>query len=179
MRWGHAVAGLAALALLLVTVGVDWYGTAQGDEAREIQEQTEDASGAEAGEVPRSLNERAEEVADRETDKAWEADALVDRILLALIAATILLAVVTWFARSLGAKPTPGIGPAGVCAVLAAVTAVLVTYRIIQEPGMDDATNVKIGPVIALFLLAAIAIGSSSALKADDSEREETDGRTA
>lgn len=178
MRWGHAVAGLAALALLLVTVGVDWYGTALGDDARQIQEQTEDSSGAEAGEISRSLNERADEVVDRETDKAWEADGLIDRILLGFLGATILLAVVTWFARSMGAKPTPGLGPAGLTGLLATASAMLVAYRIIQEPGLDDATTVKAGPLLALLLLAAIAIGSSSALRNDETEEEE-DARAA
>jgi hypothetical protein len=175
VRWGHALAGLAALALLLVTVGMDWYGTTTGDEAREIEERTEDASGAEAGEVERTVNERAGEVADRETDKAWEADALIDRIILVLIGATIALAVLTWFTRSMGARPTEGLGPAGVCAVLATAAAVLVAYRIIQEPGFDDATTVKAGPLVAIFLLAAIAIGSSSALRDDDQQEESVD----
>jgi hypothetical protein len=152
-------------------VGVDWYGTKQGDEARQIEERTEDASGAEAGEVERTVNDRAGEVADQETDKAWEADGFIDRVVLALIAATILLAVVTWFTRALGARQVKGLGPTGVGAVLAALTAVLVTYRIIQEPGNDAATTVKVGPLIAIFLLAAIAIGASSALK----EEEEAD----
>jgi hypothetical protein len=48
-----------------------------------------------------------------------------------------------------------------------------VAYRIIQEPGLDEATTVKGGPLIALFLLAAIAIGSSSSLR----EEEVTDAR--
>ena len=179
MRWGHAVAGMAGLALLLVTVGVDWYGTVQGDEARALEEQTEDASGAEAGEVSRTVNERAGEVADRETDKAWEADALIDRVVLALLGATILLAVATWFTRSLGARPSGGLGPAGLTALLATASALVVAYRTIQEPGLDDATTIKIGPVIALVLLGAIAFGSSAALRQDESEEEAPDAGAA
>jgi hypothetical protein len=174
VRWGHAVAGIAALALLLVTVGMDWYGTLEGDNARELEEQTEDAAGAEAAEVQRNVHERAAEVADRETDKAWEADALIDRIILVLLGATIVLAVVTWFTRSLGGRPTKGLGPAGACALLATLTAVLIAYRIIQEPGLDAATTVKAGPVVALILLAAIAIASSWTLRDDDQQEEET-----
>ena len=124
------------------------------------------------------MNERAGEVADRETDKAWEADGLIDRVILVLIGATIVLAVVNWFTRSLGAKPTKGLGPAGACALLATAAAVLVAYRIIQEPGFDDATTVKAGPLVAIFLLAAIAIGSSSALRDDDREEEAADAGT-
>lgn len=179
MRPGHAIAGIAALALLLVTAAVDWYGTVQGDEARRIEEITENPSGAEAGEIDRRLNEDAEIVADRETDKAWEADALVDRILLALLAATILLAVATWFARALGARPTEGLGPAGATALLACAAAMLVAYRVVQEPGLDAATTVKAGPLIGIFLLAAIALGSASALRADDKEEEEANARAA
>lgn len=174
MRTGYIVAGVAALALALVTAGVDWYQTAQGKEARRIEEITDNPSGAQSGEIDRRLNESAKEVGDRETDKAWEADALIDRIILVMIIGTIVLAILTWFTRSLGGRPTPkGLGPAGLCAILATVTAILVAYRMIQEPGLDEGTEVKIGPLIALLLLGAIALGSASGLRADDNVPEE------
>ena len=55
-------------------------------------------------------------------------------------------------------------------AMLATAAAVIVAYRIIQEPGLDAATNVKAGAPLALVALALIALGSSSALRADDQE---------
>ena len=54
--------------------------------------------------------------------------------------------------------------------MLAPAAAILVAYRIIQEPGLDAGTNVKAGAPLALLALALIALGSSSALRADEKE---------
>jgi hypothetical protein len=149
---------------------MDWYGTATGDEARRIEGITEGASGAEAGEIDRRLNEDAQFVAEREEKNAWQADALVDRILLVLMLAAIVFAAVTAITRAAGAKPTKGLGPAGATALFAAGAAVLVAYRIIQEPGLDQGTNVKAGAPLALLALGLIGWGASSALRADEKE---------
>ena len=170
MRRGHAIALVGALALILVVGAVDWYGTELGDEAQRIEEATDDASGAEAGEVDRRLNEEGEFISDRETDKAWEADAVIDRVILGLLLLTILLTVATVLARSAGGRATKGLGPPGLSALAATIGAILVAYRIVQEPGLDEGTTVKIGPLLALFALAAIAIGMSSALRQDEEE---------
>jgi len=171
VRRGHAIALLGALALLLV-MAMDWYSTAQGDEARRIESVTEDASGAEGGQVEREVNEDARIVAEGEEKNAWQTDALIDRILLVLMLAAIILAVVTAVTRAAGAKPTEGLGPAGLTAIFAAAAAVVVAYRIIQEPGLDAGTNVKAGAPLALLALAMIALGSSYALRADEQEEE-------
>ena len=169
MRRGHAIA-LAGALLLLLVMAMDWYSTTTGDEARRIEEQTEDTSGAEAGEIDRRLNEDAREVAEGEEKNAWQADALIDRIILILMLLAILFAVLTALARTAGAKATKGVGPAGAAAIFAASAAALVAYRIIQEPGLDSATNVKAGAPLALLGLGLIALGSSSALRADEQE---------
>ncbi|MGH2838793.1 MAG: hypothetical protein ACRDJY_10685 [Thermoleophilaceae bacterium] len=169
MRRGHAIALVGALLLLLV-MALDWYSTATGDEARRIESITDNPSGAEAGEVDRRLNEDAREIAEGEEENAWQADALIDRIILILLLLAIVFAVLTAITRASGAKPTKGIGPAGAAALFAAAGAALVAYRIIQEPGLDAATNVKAGAPLALVGLAMIALGSSSALRADEKE---------
>ena len=169
MRRGHAIALVGALALLLVTA-MDWYTTELGDEARRIERITDDASGAEAGEIDRRLNEDARFVAEGEEKNAWQVDGVIDRILLGLMIAAIVLAVLTAVERAAGAKATKGLGPAGLTAICAAAAAVLVAYRIIQEPGLDAGTNVKAGAPLAVLALAMIALGSSSALRADDKE---------
>jgi hypothetical protein len=84
--------------------------------------------------------------------------------------AAIVLAVLAAFTRAAGAKPTKGLGPAGLAALFATAAAVGVAYRIIQEPGLDQATNVKAGALLALVALAMIALGSAYALRADDKE---------
>ena len=169
MRLGHAIALVGALALLLV-MAVDWYSSAQGDEARRIESVTDNPSGAEAGEIDRRLNEEARFVAEGEEKNAWQADALIDRILLGLMLAAIVLAILAAVTRAAGAKPTKGLGPAGLAALLATAAALGVAYRIIQEPGLDQATHVKAGPLLALVALALIALGSAYALRADDRE---------
>jgi hypothetical protein len=176
VRIGHAIALVGALVLLLV-MAMDWYSSAQGDEARRIESITDNPSGAESGEIDRRLNEEARFVAEGEEKNAWQTDALIDRILLGLMLGAIALAVLTALARGAGAKPTTGLGPAGLAAIFATAAAVLVAYRIIQEPGLDAGTNVKAGAPLALLPLALIALGSSSALKADD--KEAADGGAA
>jgi len=178
VRLGHAIALFGALALLFV-MAMDWYSTAQGDEARRIESITENSSGAEAGEVDRRLNEEARFVAEGEEKNAWQADALVDRILLGLMLAAVVLAVLTAVTRAAGAKPTEGLGPAGLAAIFAAAAAIVVAYRIIQEPGFDQATNVKAGALLALIALAMIALGSVYALRADDNEAADKEAADA
>ncbi|MGH2702030.1 MAG: hypothetical protein ACRDJ2_09680, partial [Actinomycetota bacterium] len=119
MRRGHAIALVGALLLLLV-MALDWYSTATGDEARRIESITDNPSGAEAGEVDRRLNEDAREIAEGEEENAWQADALIDRIILILLLLAIVFAVLTAITRASGAKPTKGIGPAGAAALFAA-----------------------------------------------------------
>ena len=172
---------LAGALLLMLVMAMDWYSTAQGDEARRIESITENPSGAESGEIDRRLNEDARAVAEGEEKNAWQADALIDRILLGLMLAAILFAVLAAIARAAGAKPTKGLGPAGLAAIFAAAAAVAVTYRIIQEPGLDAGTNVKAGAPLALLALAMIALGSSYALRADEreAEKEEADAGAA
>lgn len=157
------IAGVAALALLFV-MAMDWYGTAVGDDFRDVERQTEG--------IPQlsEENEDAQAAAEREEQNAWQVDGTIDRVILGFMLATIALALLTAFTRWMGAKPTKGIGPAGLTALLATASALLVAYRIIQEPGLDAATHVKLGAPLALVPLAAIALGMSSALKADERE---------
>jgi hypothetical protein len=169
VRLGHAIALVGALALLFV-MAMDWYSTEQGDEARRIESITDSPSGAEAGEIDRTLNEKAREVAEDQEKNAWQADALIDRIILGLMLAAIVLAVLTAITRAAGAKPAKGLGPGGLAALCATGAAVAVAYRIIQEPGLDAATNVKVGALLALLALGMIALGSAYALRADDKE---------
>ena len=178
MRWGHAIALVGALALMLV-MAMDWYSTEQGDEARRIESITEDPPGAESGEIDRRLNEDARFVAEDEEKNAFQPDALIDWILLGLMLAAIVLAALTAITRAAGARPTQGLGPGGLTALFATAAALLVAYRIIQEPGLDAGTNVKAGAPLALIALAMIALGSSAALKADAEEADKEEAPDA
>ena len=47
------------------------------------------------------------------------------------------------------------------------MTALLVLYRIIQEPGFDELTTVKIGAPLALGVLGVMAFACATALRGD------------
>ena len=82
---GQVLAAVAALALLL-TMAADWWGSRLGDEARRV-EGTTNTRGAEAGEIGRAVQADAQAVAEREERNAWQANAFIDRVILALLLA--------------------------------------------------------------------------------------------
>ena len=90
----------------------------RGAPDREATEPTRGSGG-------RRIDRRAERgrrgfVAEGEEKNAWQADALIDRILLVAILAAVLFAVLTAITRAAGAKPHH-LGPAGATALIAAV----------------------------------------------------------
>ena len=60
-----------------------------------------------------------------------------------------------------------GQAPAGLAAIVAAATALLVIYRILQEPGLDVSTTVKAGAPLALILLGVIALSGALTLRSE------------
>jgi hypothetical protein len=161
-----AVAMIAALALLFV-MAVDWYSTALGEEARR-QEKLAQPQGAAGGEVERRIDEDAPVVAENAERNAWQVDGAIDRLILFGLLTTIVLAVGAAYARAAGRRFEPPITPSALAAVSAAVTALLIAYRIIQEPGFDEATVVKAGAPLALIVLAVIALACRSALTQEE-----------
>ena len=162
---GQVLAAVAALALLL-TMAADWWGTRLGDEARRIEGNVT-TRGAEGGEVGRAVQADAQAVAEREERNAWQADALVDRVILIVLLVALLAALAAAAHRAAGRRANPPRSPSLVAVVAALTGALLVAYRIIQEPGLDSATTIKIGPLLAVFALAGIAIGSAGAVQAE------------
>ena len=162
---GQVLAAVAALALVLV-MAADWWGSTLGDEARRI-EGSANPAGAEAGEVGRAVQADAQAVAEREERNAWQADALVDRILLVVLILAIVAALVAAAQRAAGQRARPPFTPAMIAVVASLVGALLVAYRIVQEPGLDARTTLKIGPLLAVFALAGIALGSAGAVQSE------------
>lgn len=160
---GQVLAAVAALALLLV-MAMDWYGTRLGDEARRV-ERTANPAGPQGGEIGRTLQQDARAVAMREEKNAWQADALVDRVLLAFLLLSVATALGAAVLRSEGRRYEPPWTPSALAAVCAVIAAMLVAYRIIQEPGLDSLTTVKAGPLLALIALAGVGIGSAHAFQ--------------
>jgi hypothetical protein len=169
LRAWHWAAFLAALALLFVTA-MDWYSTTGGEEARRIEELS-DPEGAAGGEVEREVEESARIAAEGAEKNAWQVDAPIDRLILVGLLLSAALAVVAAFAaarepRGEGGGPR-GLAPAGLAALLAAATALVVIYRILQEPGLDVSTTVKAGAPLALILLGMIALSGALTLRSE------------
>ena len=162
---GHTVAAVAALVLLLV-MAMDWYGSSTADLAHRVND-TANTSGSQAGEAGRALKEDANQVIARDEKNAWQTDALVDRVLLALLLLSVVLPLFAAAHRASGRRMEPPWTPSAFAALVAAAAALLVAYRILNEPGSDVITNVKVGAPLGLITLAAIGLGAASAFQGE------------
>ena len=167
-RPAHVVAFVAALALLFV-MAMDWYSTTIGEEARRIEELSQ-PEGALGGEVERRTQEDARFAAEGEERNAWQADALIDDLILVLLLATAALVFLVVLRRLAGRDPRPGLTVAG--ALAAVVAALLVAYRMWNEPGLDELTTVKAGAPIAIVVLGVISLALATALREEERELE-------
>jgi len=167
LRTADWLAMLAALALLMV-LAADWYSTAQGDEARRVEHLSRQASPGEAGEVEREVNADARVIAEGQERNAWQADGPIDRLILIVLLGTAALALGAGFLRAAGKRFNPPFTPSGLAAIAAAVGALLVTYRILQEPGLDEVSTVKAGAPLAIVALGAVAFACSRGLKHEE-----------
>ena len=160
------VAMVAALALLFV-LGLDWYSTRAGDEARRIERSTQ-PRGALGGEVPREVEERARASAEDAEKNAFGATAAIDRLILAGLLATVLLALAAGFLRAAAKRFDPPMTPSALAATCACATALLVGVRLLQQPGLDAGTTVKPGAPLGLAVLGVIALACAAALRAEE-----------
>jgi hypothetical protein len=158
LRLADWVVFVAALALLFTTAP-DWYSTTRGDEARQIQKQ---AGGG--GQAEQEVQQDAATLAEGQERNAWQEHGLIDRILLIGLLATSALGVAAGFWRASG-RGSDGLGVYGLAGLVACLTALLVLYRIIQEPGLDELTTVKIGAPLALGVLGVMAFACASAVR--------------
>jgi drug/metabolite transporter (DMT)-like permease len=107
-------------------------------------------------------------VGEREEANAWQLDGVIDRVILVGLLATVLLAVGAAFLRAAARRFEPPITPSALAAVAASTTALLIAYRIIQEPGFDERSVVKAGAPLSLVVLAVIALACRSALSEEE-----------
>jgi drug/metabolite transporter (DMT)-like permease len=159
LRPADWVVFVAALALLFTTAP-DWYSTTRGEEARQIQEQAGNSDAQERRDVERD----AAALAEAQERNAWQEDGLIDRIILIALLATAALGVGASFWRASG-RGSDGLGPFGLAGGAACITALLILFRIIQEPGFDETTTVKIGAPLALGVLGVMAFACATSLR--------------
>ena len=159
------VAFVAALALLLATAA-DWYSTEGGRQAREFEQ------GAPAQGEGAELADDAAAAAEGEERNAWQADGAIDRAILVALLGTAALTILAAFGRAAGRRSENGIGLTAWAGMAAALTALLVLYRVIQEPGFDEVNTVQYGAPLALGLLGVIAFACAMSVRAEEEDDE-------
>jgi drug/metabolite transporter (DMT)-like permease len=162
---GHVVAAVAALVLLLV-MAMDWYGSHAADLAHQVANGVL-ATGAEAGETGRAVKQDADAIIARDEKNAWQENDTLDRVILALLLLSVLLPLYAAARRADGKRSEPPWTPSAFAGLIAAAAGLLVAYRIINQPGSDVNTTVKIGAPLGLLCLAAIGLGSAWAFQAE------------
>ena len=163
LRVADWVVFVAALALLFTTAA-DWYSTQAGEEARQIEQNARPEEGQPGGQAQAEVEREAGALAESKERNAWQEDGTIDRVILICLLLTSELGVAAAFWRASG-RETKGLGPYALVGFSASVTALLVLYRIIQEPGFDSLTTVQIGAPLALGVLGVIAFAAASSLR--------------
>jgi hypothetical protein len=92
-------------------------------------------------------------------------------VILVILLATVALSVLAAFLRATGRHYEPPWSPCAVAAIVAAATALLVLFRIIQQ-GFDDLTTVKAGGPLAIAVLGVIVLAAARGVKHEAEGRE-------
>jgi hypothetical protein len=161
---GHVVAAVAALILLLV-MAMDWYGSQAADLAHQIDDSAL-TKGAQGG-ASAAVQEDAQRIIARDEKNAWQEQGTLDRVLLAMLLLSVFLPLFAAAYRAAGRRATPPWTPSALSAIVAALTGLLVAYRIVDQPGSDLTTTVKIGAPLGLIALFAIGLGAASAFQGE------------
>ena len=156
--------------VLLVVMAVDWYSTVDADEARRVQELAQ-PEGALAGEVERRVDEDAEIVGEQGERNAWQEDGAIDRVILVSLLLAYALALLSAFLRAAGRRVEPPFTPAAMGAIAAAVGALLLAYRMWQEPREDAFNTIRPGAPLAIALLGLLALALATAYRGEESGR--------
>ena len=90
------------------------------------------------------------------TTSAWEAFGLIDLVLALTGLLGVTLAVLAATRRSPAAPVAAGV----VLIALSAVAILLATYRLLDQPGPDEAVDVRLGAYLGLGCLLAVAAGA-------------------
>jgi purine-cytosine permease-like protein len=164
---GELLAMVAALALLLV-MALDWYTTKAGEQARDVQSKVQPQVNVET--VP-SESTKEGAFADSQEKTAWQADGLIDRVILIALLAAAACALVAAWAKAAGKSVGPP-SPNALASVLGLIACVLIVYRILQPPGLNAAAVVKAGAPLGLLCAGLLAIGARVAVRSERPQHE-------
>jgi DMSO reductase anchor subunit len=168
-KW-DALAWVAGLALLVVTA-IDWYSTTLGNAARQIQHDVQVPPGSLGSDITQTIQQQAKLVAQTQEKNLWHVHGAIDRVILLVLLAAALCAAIAAVMRVAAHRWRSALTPSAAAALLAGIGALLVLYRVIQQPGDDQLTTLKSGPWLAFVALGALGLGASLAWRA---EREGT-----
>jgi hypothetical protein len=164
------VAALLAAFALLFVMAADWYSTATAEEGRRL-EKLADPQGGAGGEVERTIDEEGRLAGEAGERNAWQPFEAIDSVILVVLLAAYALAVLSAFVRAAGRRPEPPFTPAALGSGLAGVGALLVAYRIWQEPGIDSFTTVKPAAPVAILVLGVLSLALATAYRGEESGR--------
>jgi hypothetical protein len=164
---GEALAMIAALALLLV-MAVDWYTTKAGEQARDVASKVQPQVNAET--VP-SESKKEAAFADTQEKNAWQADGVIDRVIMIVLIGAVLSALVAAWSKAAGRKLGPP-SPNALASVFGLLACVLIVYRIMQPPGLNAAAVVKAGAPLGLLCAGLLALGARVAVRDARAERQ-------
>jgi hypothetical protein len=163
---GHVLALVAALALLLA-MAPDWYTDKAGEQDRFFQQQS--IPGANDGTT--SAQQLNAEAAENHEKNAWQASGAIDGLILITLLATAALAIAAAFLRAADRDVGPP-SPSAIATLVGLVACALVTYRIFQPPGLNEAAVVKWGAPAGLLCAGLVAFGSRMATRAEAERRD-------
>jgi hypothetical protein len=149
---GDLLAMVAALALLLV-MATDWWTTKQGENARDVASKIQPQINHDT--VP-SESAKENAFADSQEKNAWQAGALIDRLILVALMAAVVLALVAAWARAADRTIGPP-SPSALASLVGLLACALLVYRILQPPGLNAAAVVKPGAPLGLLCVGLLA----------------------
>jgi purine-cytosine permease-like protein len=157
---GQVLAMVAALALLLV-MAMDWYTTKAGQNARDLASKVEPQVNVE---TEPSETSKLNTFAETQEKTAWQADGVIDRIILVALLAAVACALGAAWVAAAGKR----VGPPSLSAlasVFGLLACVLIVYRIIQPPGLNSAAVVTAGAPLGLLCAGLLAFGARVAVR--------------
>lgn len=160
---GDLLAMVAALALLLV-MALDWYTTAAGEQDRSFQQNVQPELNRKSG-TP-SFKQLAAEAAETHEQNAWQADALIDRVIVVALLGAAVLALFAAWARAAGRSIGPP-SPSALATLVGLLASAMLVYRILQPPGLNAGAVVKPGAPLGLLCVGLLTIGARIATLAE------------
>jgi hypothetical protein len=175
-RW-HAIAWVAAIALI-GTTALDWYSTTQGEANRRDQRLTKPSPGP-GGEGARMQERDLEIAAEQREANPWQLSSGIDIFLLIVLLAAVAATIAASLIRSAGREAKPPLTPSLFALALSVLAAVLLAFRLVQQPGLDSVATIQAGLPLALVALGAMIIANARAWQAEQVPMEPVEERAA